>query len=315
MTMPLFNVAKTGLLTSFQDLGRKHYQSQGVVASGAMDVVACQLANLLVGNRKEEACIEIAIQGPHLTVLAKEAMIAICGANLSPTINRAPVEMWKTIRIQEGDQIQFGALKAGVYAYLAVKGGYHLPLQLGSKAFYDKACLGSSIEPNTIIYSEPTSTPIPTASKGLRQPFFYPKEVTIRTILGPHEKHFSSEEISRFFSQSYQVRQGDRMGYRLQSDLPLSPPTNQGIASDAIPLGGIQIPDDGQPIVLLADRQTTGGYRRIGTIISRDIPKLVQVPVGGIVHFVQTTLEEAYSALLEQQRFLKHVALFSRTTY
>ncbi|WP_078378560.1 5-oxoprolinase subunit C family protein [Sutcliffiella halmapala] len=306
MTFPLFRVEKTGLLTSFQDLGRKHFQSKGVVASGAMDSSACQIANLLVGNKKEEASIEIAIQGPSLTVLAKDAIIAICGADLSPTINGAPVEMWKTLYVKEGDKIEFGAQKAGVYAYLAVRGGYAVPTLLGSKAFYSKESLGKRIQKGTIISAGAAFAPL--SSRGLRHNFSYPRDVTVRVISGPHEKHFTPKDIEYFFSQPYQISQGDRMGYRLQGGKFLSASNSNGIASDAIPLGGIQVPDDGQPIVLLADRQTTGGYRRIGTVISADISKLVQVPVGGIVHFKEVNLEEAYKALLEQHVFLKHLA-------
>jgi antagonist of KipI len=310
MTFPLFKVNKTGLLTSFQDLGRPKHQSKGVVASGAMDARACQLANLLVGNPYDEACIEVAIQGPTLTVLAEEATIAICGAPLSPTINGTSVSMWKTLHLKEGDKLQFEAPKAGVYAYIAVRGGYTVPSHLGSKAYFNKARLGAAIKNGDSIYGESKLPDI--ASRGLRHDFHYPKEVNVRVILGPHKNHFTKEDIQRFFTQPYQVRQGDRMGYRLYADTPLSSLSNDGIASDAIPLGGIQVPEDGYPIILLADRQTTGGYRRIGTVIQADIPKLVQVPAGGTVYFEETTLEEAYEALLEQQRFIKQLALITQ---
>lgn len=308
MTTPIFQVDKPGLLTSFQDLGRKNHQSKGVVASGAMDMNSCQIANLLVGNQKEEACIEVAVQGPSFTVTAKSATISICGAELSPMINGNPVEMWKTLQVKEGDKLQFGAPKSGVYAYIAVSGGFAIPKQLGSKSRYPKASLGLEIKKGDILFAESLRSAFP--ARGLRHDYTFPKEVEARVIRGPHESHFSVEDFKTFFSQTYQVRQGDRMGYRLQGELPLSSPTHTGIASDAIPLGGIQVPEDGQPIVLLADRQTTGGYRRIGTVITADLPKLVQVPAGGMIHFQEATLEEAYEALLEQQRFLKHVGVF-----
>ncbi|WP_223703001.1 5-oxoprolinase subunit C family protein [Sutcliffiella deserti] len=310
MTVPLFKVEKTGLLTSFQDLGRNKHQSKGVVSSGAMDTTACQVANLLVGNSNDEACIEVAVQGPSLTVLAETATIAICGASLSPMINGDEVEMWKTLQVKEGDQLQFGAQKEGVYAYVATRGGYAIASPLGSKAYYGKASLGTPILKGDVISTSSEFTSLP--SRGIRHSFHYPKEGTIRVILGPHEKHFSAEDLDRFFSQPYQVRQGDRMGYRLHGEAPLGAGARNGIASDAIPLGGIQVPEDGQPIVLLADRQTTGGYRRIGTIITADIAKLVQIPAGGTVHFEQTTLEEAYAAIAEQQRFIKHLSIFAQ---
>jgi antagonist of KipI len=308
MTVPIFQVDKPGLLTSFQDLGRKNHQSKGVVASGAMDTTACQIANLLVGNPKEEACIEVAVQGPSFTVAAKIATIAICGADLSPMINGTPVDMWKTLQVKEGDKLQFGAPRGGVYAYIAVSGRFAVPIQLGSKSFYSKASLGSGIKKGDILSAESLPSTLP--ARGLRHEFSFPKEEEVRVIRGPHESHFGTEDFELFFSQAYQVGQGDRMGYRLRGPVALSTPTHTGIASDAIPLGGIQVPKDGQPIVLLADRQTTGGYRRIGTVITADIPKLVQVPPGGKIHFKEATLNEAYKALEKQQLFLKHVEIF-----
>jgi antagonist of KipI len=310
MTKPLFQVEKTGLLTSYQDLGRKKNLSKGVVASGAMDTVSCQLANLLVGNSRDEACIEIAMQGPVFTVLAEKATIAICGADLSPTVNGEAAPCWKALEIHEGDRLSFGAPKEGVFAYIAVHGGYSAAAVLGSKSFYGKAGLGTEISKASAIMGadKPYCKP---ETNGIRPPFSYQKETTVRVILGPHHEDFTKESVSHFLNNPYQLGLADRMGCRLQgkSALELKESLQRSIDSDAIPFGGIQIPADGFPIVLLADRQTTGGYRRIGTVISADIPKIVQVPPGGTVRFKKVGLEEAYAALKEQQSFLKTLEL------
>lgn len=308
MSEPLFLVEKTGLLTSFQDMGRKNHLSKGVVASGAMDGISCQIANLLVGNRKEEACMEIAMQGPSLIVLAEKVLVSICGADLSPSLNGKALDCWKPLTLKRGDKLSFGAPKAGVFSYLAVHGGYSLPSVLGSKSYYGKAGLGMPIEKGATIHSvkQPFNK---VDGLGVRSPYAYKKDASIRVILGPHHGHFSKQAVASFLNQPYKVGQADRMGYRLLREDRLSLEDAPAIDSDAIPFGGIQIPEDGFPIVLLADRQTTGGYRRMATVITADLPKLVQVPPGGTIRFQAVSLEDAYTALRKQQSMLKTLSL------
>ncbi len=145
MSQPLFQFRKTGLQTTIQDLGREGLQQYGVVVSGAMDPFALQVANLLVGNQRDEAALEIAMMGPELDVLSS-AVIAICGANLSPTVNGERVPMWKSFKVQKGDRIAFGRPLSGVRAYLAVAGGYDVPVMMGSKSTYERANLGTVIK-------------------------------------------------------------------------------------------------------------------------------------------------------------------------
>ena len=300
----IFHVIKTGLVTSFQDKGRHGYQAYGVVASGAMDVVSFQLANLLVGNNKEEACIEMAIVGPSLTVVCEEVTIAVTGTDVNFCINGVRAPMWKAIKVKKSDKLSFRGSKDGMYAYVAVRGGYEVPFFLGSKSYYGKAKLGTAIcEGDYIVGKNPSTlrwqrglipSAIPTFEKNVR----------VRVILGPHDEDFTEESVRTFFSQAYTVMQCDRMGTRLKGTFPLTVHDDRDVLSDAIPLGGIQVPKGGQPIVLLADRQTTGGYRRIGTVIQADLPKLVQVPIGGTIFFQKATLKEAYEAMLTQQGYL-----------
>ncbi|MGY3718313.1 5-oxoprolinase subunit C family protein [Sutcliffiella cohnii] len=292
MTYPLFIVKKKGLLTSFQDSGRLGYQAKGVVVSGVMDSYSFEQANRLVGNVRNEACMEMGLIGPTLQLLADEAMIAVCGANINPRLNGVAFPMWKSIKVQKGDVLSFPGTSEGIYAYLAVRGGFSVVEVLGSKSYYNKANIGTAIHDGDTLYGQKLSTYRNRFLSKKMIPSF-PKEQTVRVIPGPHEKHFTNDSLQRFFSTTYTVKQTDRMGARLDGQ-PLEVVGSGDISSDAIPFGGIQVPRNGLPLVLLADRQTTGGYPRIGTIIKADIRKLAQLPPGGKIRFQRTTLEEAY---------------------
>ena len=303
----VFQVMKTGLVTSFQDRGRVGYQAHGVVASGAMDRLSFEIANLLVGNSSSEACIEMAVVGPKLSVVCDdEVSIAVTGTDLNFRVNGVKAPMWKALKVKNGDRLSFAGSQDGMYGYLALRGGYAVPTYLGSKSYYKKARLGTAIEQGDFINGQ---TPSACRVRGLLLKYIpvFPKQVTVRVILGPHDDDFTDESLQKFFKQPYKVMQCDRMGTRLQSAAALCVHDESDVLSDAIPLGGIQVPQGGQPIVLLADRQTTGGYRRIGTVIQTDLPKLVQIPVGGTIYFQKVTLEEAYDAILRQQAFLNIV--------
>ncbi|MBE4907706.1 biotin-dependent carboxyltransferase [Bacillus luteolus] len=305
MQLPLFQVLKKGLLTTFQDKGRYGYQQFGVVTGGAMDVDSLRIANLLVGNQIDEVCLEISMLGPTLQVLADEVVISICGANLSPSINNQPMPLWQSVRVYKNDIIKFGKPKHGIRSYLAVSGGFFVEEVLGSKSFYQKADLGTSIEEGDQLMGFPSTKK--KRMKGIAhstQPQ-YEKDITVRVIVGPHENEFSTESIEHFFKEPYKVMQADRMGYRLNSNTKLEHKNKADIASDAIPIGGIQVPSNGQPIILMADRQTTGGYTRIGTVITADIPKIAQVPPGGSIRFEKCTIEQAHSAYQEREKFIR----------
>ncbi|WP_100333005.1 5-oxoprolinase subunit C family protein [Bacillus alkalisoli] len=301
---PIFQVLKTGLVTSFQDKGRIGYQAFGVVTSGAMDMFSFEIANSLVGNQPNEACIEMAIVGPSLTVVSEEEVsIAVTGTNLGFSINGKIAPMWKAIKVSKGDKLSFPGSRDGMFAYIALRGGFAVPSLLGSKSYYGKAKLGTAILQGDFLFGQNPSTCRTRGLLSYSVPTFS-KQVTARVILGPHDGDFTEESLRQFFSQPFKVLQCDRMGSRLEGATPLRVHDGADVLSDAIPLGGIQVPQGGQPIVLLADRQTTGGYRRIGTVIKADLPKLVQVPVGGTVVFQKVTLEEAYKALLHQQAYI-----------
>jgi antagonist of KipI len=307
MSKPLFQVIKPGLLTTFQDLGRTGYQEYGVVVAGAMDDYSLQIANLLVGNQRNEAALEVTMMGPTLKVI-EDTVISICGGNLSPRVNGKPVPMWKSIAVKEGELIEFGQPLEGIRTYISVAGGFDLPVIMGSKSTFLKAKLGGlngrALEKEDMLYgSEHTHT---VAGRSLHYDAIpvFEKEITARVILGPHQDAFTKEALDTFLSSAYEITpQSDRMGYRLNGP-ELKHKTSADIISEAIPLGGIQVPANGQPIILMADRQTTGGYTRIATVIAADMPKLAQAAPGSVVRFEEIGVDEAHELYLRKEKIV-----------
>ncbi|GGE79560.1 biotin-dependent carboxyltransferase family protein [Priestia taiwanensis] len=308
MTKRVFRVIKPGLFTTFQDLGRTGYQQYGMVVAGAMDEYALQLANLLVGNRRDEAALEITMMGPTLQVL-EDVVIAICGGNLSPTVNGEPAPMWKSFRLNKGDVLAFGRPIEGARTYVSVAGGFDIPLVMGSKSTYVKANIGGLegrvLQTGDVLHGIETTCVVAGRALHIKEIPRYEKEITVRVCIGPHHHAFLESSIETFFSSVYEVTpQSDRMGYRLKGPA-LQHAETADIISEAIPLGGIQVPANGEPIILMADRQTTGGYTRIATVISVDIPLLAQALPGCSVRFTAVSVEEAQRLYRERARFLR----------
>jgi antagonist of KipI len=306
---PLFKIEKKGLKTSFQDLGRYGYQQYGVVVSGAMDPYALQIGNILVGNKRGEAGIEMTMIGPDLIALST-ATISVCGADLSLKLNGQTAPMWKSFMVNEGDRITFGKPNNGLVAYLTVRGGFDIPIQMGSKSSYTQAGIGQTILNGDIIggFSQKERK----VQVGLPPTLIpkYEKEATVKVVPGPHCTYFTDEGLKVFLESIYTVEKGDRMGLRLNSDRKITHKNGADIFSDAIPFGAIQVPANGQPIILMADRQTTGGYTRIGTVISSDLSKVAQLPPGGKIRFVTCTVEQAQKIYIERHKQLKLLEAF-----
>lgn len=318
MTKPLFQVIKPGLLTTFQDLGRTGYQEYGVVVSGAMDDYSLQIANLLVGNEKNEAALEITMMGPTLKVL-EDAVIAICGGNLSAKVNGKQAPMWKSFLVKKDEMIEFGQPIEGARAYVSVAGGFDLPLVMGSKSTYLKAKIGGlagrAIKKSDTLYGIETNRAVAGRALHLDEIPHYKREITVRVCLGPHQHEFLESSIKTFLSSTYEVTpQSDRMGYRLKGP-KLEHKTTADIISEAIPLGGIQVPASGEPIILMADRQTTGGYTRIATVISSDIPLLAQALPGCSIRFTAVSVEEAQRLYEEKAKFLRILEKVTTTNH
>lgn len=310
-------VEKAGLLDTIQDHGRYGYQASGMVVAGAMDHYAFQLGNILLGNDRYTASLEITLLGPHLR-FTKPTQIAITGGNLTPSINGHPVPMWQVLSIQENDLLTFGSVQSGCRAYLTILGGFQVKEVMGSRSTYLKGkiggCQGRALERGDAIpylrEARSQARRSPSLSHYLR-PDYEQDKFVLRVVLGPQTDRFSEEGIRRFLEEPYQVTpQMDRMGLRLKGK-KIEHSHGADILSDAIPFGGIQVPHDGQPIVLLSDRQTTGGYAKIGCIISVDLPKAAQVRPNQTICFQAVSIEEAQKLYRSQEKLFRSLSFIS----
>ena len=310
--IPLLEVETGGLLTTVQDRGRAGQQRSGLTPGGAMDPFAASVANLLLGNPRGTAVLEITLLGPALRFLA-ETRIAVCGGDLSAAMDGEPLPLWKTATVHPGQRLSFGRRRAGARAYLAVSGGFAVPVIAGSRATFLRGKLGGlegrALRPGDILPG--ILTPLLAGERGLRlsgQPA-YDLPALLRVLPGPHLLHFTDVGQAAFFAASYAVSpQSDRQGYRLAG--PAVERTSSGdLLSEPMPPGGIQVPPDGQPILLMADRQTTGGYPAIGIVISEDIPRAAQLAPGDAVRFAAVGLADAAAAAINAERGLRLLEL------
>lgn len=313
MSIPTLEILEPGLLTTVQDRGRYGYQRYGVPVSGAMDQFALRMANFMVGNDQNAAALEITVQGPKIRFLS-DTWIAVTGADLSPSIDDLPLPRWQSVEVKEGDVLDFGDMQDGMRAYLAVRGGIDVPVIIGSRSTYVKGRFGGL--GGRALQKDDKLSVIPTESTGDYVPKQLPKDHTapvyggrhrVRVILGPQHDAFSPEAISTLLNERFTMGlDSDRMGYTLEGPT-IKHLAGPDIVSDGNPPGGIQIPGDGVPRILLADRGTTGGYTKIATVIAADLGKLAQAVPGQTVSFQQTSVDEAQEALREQEGVVRAV--------
>jgi antagonist of KipI len=309
--MKLCRVVKPGLLTTVQDLGRPGFQRYGVPTSGAMDTFAFAAANLLVGTQPDAASLEITLLGPELEFLT-EAQIGITGADLAPTINGEGAGCWQTLQVLKGDTLAFGHPRSGCRAYLAVRGGIDVPTVLGSRSTYLRGRFGGfqgrQLKAGDIVEAyKPTKLLEQNLSIPPELVPSYNDELTVGVVLGPQSDHFVTEEIEVFLSNAYTVTiDSDRMGYRLAGS-KVRQGVPKGMVSDAITAGSVQIPPSGQPIVMMRDSQTTGGYPKIAVVTTPDVSRLGQLRPNHCVKFSKTSMSEARTSLLEYHRSLSQL--------
>lgn len=303
----MLTIRKAGMQTTVQDLGRPGLQKYGVVAAGAMDPYALRMANLLVGNEENAAALEITLVGPEIQ-FEEDGLISICGADLSPQLNETAVGLWRPLRIQKGQILTFGTPRRGSRAYLAVAGGINVPAIMGSRSTYLRAALGGfngrALEAGdrlTTGAANDTSFAV-NAPSWFMPPAYYSSKPEIRVTAGRQFTSFSEDSRKRFFSELFTVSShSDRMGYRLDgAQLALSVPHE--MQSEAVVFGSIQVPPDGNPIILMADRQTTGGYPKIAEAISVDLPLISQLKPGDRLRFTEVSIEEAQHLLRLQEK-------------
>ncbi|MGE8081012.1 biotin-dependent carboxyltransferase family protein [Peribacillus loiseleuriae] len=326
----MIKIIKPGLLTTVQDLGRYGSQKYGVIVSGAMDQLSHRIANLLVGNEENEPTLEITLIGPVIE-FTETALISLTGGNLSPKINGCSIDLWRPILVNKGSILSFGPCKTGCRAYLAVAGGFQVTTVMDSASTYLRAGIGGffgrALKAGDVLSMERMSSnskriiqrlstelgerdyieatwkidPMISSCNMGKQP--------IRVIEGRQYHWFTEESKQTFLQEEFMVTsQSDRMGYRLKGD-PLTLATEEEMVSEAVSNGSIQVPAEGNPIVLLADRQTTGGYPKIAQIATVDLPIIAQAKPGDKLQFKLISLKDSQLIYLEREEQIKQLKI------
>lgn len=302
-------VLRPGLLSTVQDLGRWGWQAFGVSVSGPMDPRAHRLANALVGNPPEAATLEITLVGPEL-VFDDERAVAVCGADFVVTVGDHLASHAASFRVPAGGHLRFGRRARGARAYLAIEGGLAVAPVFGSRAAHLPSGMGGHAgRPLATGDRLPLGRKHARRSATSRAPAVEMPEghARLRMLPAVDRGHFHDEALAQLQSQPYALRpESNRMGYRLVGPV-VTTVTSGTLLSQPSPIGSIQVPQDGQPILLMADRQTTGGYPMLGTVISADLGLAGQLGPGDTVSFATCTRQEALAALIAQERVLMAV--------
>jgi biotin-dependent carboxylase-like uncharacterized protein len=304
-------VLAPGPCTTVQDLGRFGYQHLGMPASGALDTFAMRAANLIVGNPEESAVLEMTVVGPQLAIM-KRADLALTGADMTVKLNSRPAAPWKSIPVEPGDLLSIQTVTSGCRGYLAITGGIQVPKVMGSCSTYIDGSVGGlkgrPLIKGDVLQSGPgilLKSPRRIPSAWIPR---YGDRIALRALPGPQDALFD-QGLATLFSAEYVVSvTSDRMGCRLQGP-PVKPNIDApaSIISEPVMPGSIQVPADGQPIILFAE-QTMGGYAKIATVLSTDISKIAQAVPGDTVRFHQVDLDEAHGAKREQEAQLAQIA-------
>ena len=305
-------VENPGIQTTVQDEGRFGYQQFGVSPAGPMDTQSFYIANILAGNRRGESALEITFMGPELK-FEKDNIIAVTGANVSPSVNGEAIPMYQAVLVHAGDTLSFGVASGGSRAYIAFSGGLDVPVVMGSKATLMRNKLGGvegrKLEKGDRIGFCCPRTTLPNMEMRRMEPEVFPQgDITLRVVTGPQDSAFTEEEVRKFFWYSAVItNESDRMGIRLEREEPLKHIKDGNILTDGVAFGSIQVPTNGQVIIMMADRQTTGGYTKIGTVISVDLPKLAQAQPGYKVHVVRVGIQLAQELYLRNKKKLQNL--------
>ncbi|MBO5598574.1 biotin-dependent carboxyltransferase family protein [Oribacterium sp. NK2B42] len=301
-----FRVLKGGLLTTVQDFGRYGYQSQGFNVSGVMDPRSFRIANLLLDNPENEAVLECTLIGPTLE-FTSDQIIAITGGDFRPELNDDPVPMYTAIYVKKGDVLKVGSARTGRTCYIAFSNYLQVPVVMGSRSTNLKCGIGG-FKGRKLRDGDYISTRIKRRkylpyflSRTLPLHEFDDNAVTVRVVMGPQAEAFSAKGLDTFLNSEFTISSNfDRMGVRLDGPFVESK-AGSDIISDGIALGAIQVPAHGKPIILLADHQTAGGYAKIGTVATVDLPKVAQRRIDDKIRFQQISVEEAQHLLKVQE--------------
>ncbi|PVZ85890.1 hypothetical protein C9426_17405 [Serratia sp. S1B] len=304
----MLKISRAGIYTTVQDLGRNGFRRLGISQGGALDIPALKIANLLVGNTPETAGLEITL-GQFSAELGRDGWIALTGAGCDAHLDGKSLWTGWCYPVKKGQRLTLKTPKYGMRSYLAFSGGIDVPGMLGSRSTDLTAGFGGwqgrQLKDGDILpLGKPESAP--THSVGVKQLLFSNR---VRAIPGPEYDEFSPAAQEDFWRTPWQLSpQSNRMGYRLHGGNALTRTTEREMLSHGLLPGVIQVPHNGQPIVLMADAQTTGGYPRIACVIEADLYHLAQTRLGDVIHFTPCTLAVAQRAKAEQDHYIEQIA-------
>lgn len=318
MTMQLI---RSGVLTTVQDLGRTDYMAYGVAVGGAMDTLSLFAANLLIGNDPHAAGLEITLRGPELK-LSEGRWMVLSGGEIEAWIDDVPIPMHQPVFVQAGEIVKIGAVRSGCRSYFAIEGGIDVPVVMGGRGTDLRAAFGGW--QGRCLHAE-DELPLGTAkhpapASGERVARIRPSHElcvetavrTLRVLEGVEFSSFEPDSQAGFFSEEYALSpQSDRMGLRF-SGAPLQMKHRKDLITQGVVKGTVQVPPDGQPILLMADAQTTGGYPRIAQVAAVDLPVAAQLRPGDRIRFEAISIGEAEALLHEQEKSLIQLELSSR---
>lgn len=303
----MLTLIRAGLYTSVQDCGRYGLRQSGISRCGVLDKPSLVTANLLVGNDPNAAALEITL-GQLSVQFAGDGWFALTGAECEATLDDNPVWSGWRLQVRAGQTLTLKRPLHGIRSYLAVAGGIDVPQVMGSYSTDLKAGMGGfegrRLKDGDCLKLLPGTRHF-AGEQGVKQ---LPRGNRIRALPGPEYHEFDTASQAHFWRAPWQLSpQSNRMGYRLQGQ-PLVRTTDRELLSHGLLPGVVQVPHNGQPIILMNDAQTTGGYPRIACIIEADMYQLAQIPLGQPIHFVPCTLEEALKAREDQRRYLEQLA-------
>ena len=309
----MIEIITPGLLTTVQDFGRVGVMKNGFTQNGAMDRYSMTVANRLCGNCDSAPVLEMTVLGVTAR-FTQDTVVCVSGADFGAKINDKPIKRNKAYKINKGDILSMGAAKSGMRAYLAVAGGIVGEYVFGSAStnlkFAFGGHFGKKLQSGDVLSIGTGAFPLCEIDKWEIPESEYSKDAQLRVVLGPQNEMYTDEDIRLFLSQEYEVTaQSDRMGIRLSGE-PLKSKNGMDIISDGIVFGSVQVPNSGEPIILMADHQTTGGYAKIATVISVDLPRASQLLAGNTVRFKSVTVEEAEQEAKKQKRFFDNLYMF-----
>lgn len=309
----MIEIITPGILTTVQDFGRVGVMKNGFTQNGAMDRYSMTVANRLCGNCDSAPVLEMTVLGVTAR-FTQDTVVCVSGADFGAKINDKPIKRNKAYKINNGDILSMGTAKSGMRAYLAVAGGIVGEYVFGSAStnlkFAFGGHFGKKLQSGDVLSIGTGAFPLGDIDKWEIPESEYSKDAQLRVVLGPQNEMFTDEDIRLFLSQEYEVTaQSDRMGIRLSGE-PLKSKNGMDIISDGIVFGSVQVPNSGEPIILMADHQTTGGYAKIATVISVDLPRASQLSAGNTVRFKSVTVEEAEQEAKKQKRFFDNLYMF-----